>query len=39
MKSHVDNFDVSMGAYNLAQVVDLIGIYILDTLGRIVNLE
>ena len=39
MKSHVDNFDVPMGAYDSAQVDTLIGIYILDTLGRIVNLE
>ena len=39
VKSHVDNFDVPMGAYDSAQVVDLVGIYILDTLGRIVNLE
>ena len=28
-----------MGAYDLAQIVDLIGIYILDMLGCIVNLE
>ena len=28
-----------MGAYDSAQVADLIGIYILDTLGCIVNLE
>ena len=39
MNIHVDNFDVLMGAYDLAQVADLIGIYILYTLGRIVNLE
>ena len=39
VKSHVDNFDVSMGAYDSAQVADLVGIYIIDTLGRIVNLE
>ena len=39
VKSHVDNFDVPMGAYDSAQVADLVGIYILDTLGRIVNLE
>ena len=39
MKSHVDNFDIPMSAYNLAQVADLIGIYISDTLGRIVNLD
>ena len=28
-----------MGAYDSAQVADLVGIYILDMLGRIVNLE
>ena len=33
----MDNFDALMGTYNSAQVSDLIGIYILDTLGRIVN--
>ena len=37
VKSHIDNFDVPMGAYDSAQVADLVGIYILDTLGRIVN--
>ena len=39
VKSHEDNFDIHVGAYNSAQVADLIGIYILDTLGCIVNLE
>ena len=39
VKSHVDNFDVPMGAYDSAQVANLVGIYILDTLGRIINLE
>ena len=39
VKSHVDNSDVPMGAYDSAQVANLVGIYILDTLGRIVNLE
>ena len=39
VKSHVDNFDVPMGAYDSAQVADSVGIYILDTLGRIINLE
>ena len=39
VKSHVDNLDVPMGACNSAQVADLIGIYILGTLDRIVNLE
>ena len=37
VKSHVDNFDIPMGAYDSAQVANLVGIYILDTLGRIVN--
>ena len=35
----MDNFDVRMGAYDSAKVADLIGIYILDTMGHIVNLE
>ena len=39
VKSLVENFDVSMGAYDLAQVADLIEIYILDMLCRIINLE
>ena len=39
MKGHVDNFNEPMGAYDSAQVADLIGIDILDTLDRIVNLE
>ena len=32
LKSHMDNFDIPMGAYDSAQVADLIGIYILDIL-------
>ena len=39
VKSHVDNFDVPMGAYDSVQVADLVGIYILDTLGRNFNSE
>ena len=39
IKSHIANFDVSMGDYDSAQVADLLGIYILDVLGRIVDLE
>ena len=35
----MNNFDVPIGAYDSAQLANLIGIYILDTLGRIVNLE
>ena len=38
VKSHVNNSDVLMGANDSAEFTDLIGIYILDTLGRIVNL-
>ena len=37
VKSHVDNFDVSMGTYDPAQVADLINI--LDPLVHIINLE
>ena len=35
----ISHADVLMGAYDSAQIADLIRIYILDTLGRIVNLE
>ena len=37
IKNCTDNFDISMGAYNSTQIADLIGIYILDTLGRIID--
>ena len=39
VKSHVDNFNVPMGAFDSAQVADLVGIYILAKLGRIVDIE
>ena len=39
VKSHIDNFDVPISAYDWAQIADLIGISILDTLGRIINLN
>ena len=39
VKSYMDNFDVPMDSYNSAQIVDIIGIYILDTLGRIIDLK
>ena len=39
IKNYIDNFDVSMGAYDSAQVADLVGIYILDTLSRIVDIK
>lgn len=35
IKCHYDNFDVPMGAYDSAQIADLVGIYILDILSRI----
>ena len=35
----MENFDVPMGAYDTAKVADLVGIYILNTLVCIVNLE
>ena len=38
-ESYVDNFDVPIGAYDSAQIADLIGFHMLDTLGRIVNLK
>ena len=39
VKIHLNNFDVPMRADDLPQIVDLVGIYILDRLGRIVDLE
>ena len=35
----MDNFDVSMGANYLARVVDIMRMFILDTLGRFANWE
>ena len=37
IKSHTDNFGVLVDAYNFAQIADLIGIYVLDTLGRMID--
>ena len=37
VKNYVDNFDLTLGSFNSAQIADLVAIYILDTLGRIVN--
>ena len=39
IKNHMDNFDISMGTYNTAQIAELISIYILDTQGRIIDLK
>ena len=33
----MDNFDVPVGGYDSAQIADLVGLYILDTLSRIVD--
>ena len=38
IKAGFDNFDVPMGGYDSAQIADLVGLYILDTLSRIVDL-
>ena len=38
VKSHVNNFDGPMGAYDAARVADLIKIHILDIFSGIVNL-
>ena len=38
-KKATDNFDVTMGSFDSAQIADLVGIYILDTLGRFLNLN
>ena len=35
----MDDFDIPIGAYDSTQVDDLIGIYILDVLGSIVNMK
>lgn len=39
VKKYNESFDVPMGAFNSAQIADVVGIYILDTLSRIVNLN
>ena len=38
-KTTTDNFDVTMGSFDHAQIADLVGIYILDTLNRFLNLN
>ena len=37
IKSITENFDVPMGAYDPTQIADLVGIYIFDTLRRIID--
>ena len=34
-KKTTDNFDVAMGLFDSVEISDLVGIYILDILGRI----
>ena len=38
-KKTTNNFDITMGSFDSAQIADLVGIYILDTLGRFLNLK
>ena len=39
IKNCTGNFDVPTGVYESAQITDLIGIYILDTIGKIIDLK
>ena len=36
VKNGLDNFDVPMGGYDSSQIADLVGLYILDMLTRII---
>ena len=38
VKTSLDNFDVPMDGYDSAQIADLVGLYILGTLSRKVDL-
>ena len=38
-KKTTDNSDITMGSFDAAQIADLVGIYILDTLGRVLDLK
>ena len=37
IKAGLDNFDVPLGAYDSAQIADLVDLYILNTLSRLVD--
>ena len=37
VKNGLDNFDVPMGGYDSSQIADLVGLYILDVLTRIIS--
>ena len=38
-KTTIDNCDVTIESLDSVQIVDLLGIYILDTLGKSINLN
>ena len=39
LKTGTDNFDITFGSFDSAQIADLVGIYILNTLSRIIDLK
>ena len=39
VKNGLDNFDVPMGGYDSSQIADLVGLYILNMLTRIISLQ
>ena len=39
VKSGLDNFDIPMGGYDSSQIADLVGLYILNILTRIISPE
>ena len=39
IKNCTDNFNLPMCAYDFTEIIDLVGIYILDTLGRMIDLK
>ena len=39
VKMEADEFDITMGSFDFTQITDLVDTYILDTLGRIIDLN
>ena len=39
VKTGSDNFDVPIGGYDTSQIADLVGLYVLDILSRIISPE
>ncbi len=39
VKNGLENFDVPMGGYDSSQIADLVGLYILDMLTRIISYQ